>query len=128
MKKIRLEVVIKIIMAILFLNYPIVGFPAMALTILISTIINKNQVPIVGVYCEIPKDKYEVINENQFHTAIKIRGYSLFLLIFTGWLLLIICNNLSSIFVLLTIIFSIFHLFISNLILEKYYKLKDIKG
>jgi len=76
----------------------------------------------------LPKDKYEAIDEKHFNNAIKIRGYSLAILIFSGWLLMISHKDLSSLTHLITIILGVFHIFISNLILEKYYKLKDFMG
>lgn len=126
--KTKLESTIRIIIAILFLNFPLIGFPAISIILLISTIINKNQIPFIGILCELPKDKYEAIDEKQFNNAIKIRGYSLVILIFSGWLLMITHKELSSLAHLITIILSVFHIFISNLILEKYYKLKDVMG
>jgi len=127
-KNIKIENIIRIIIAILFLNYPIIGFPVVSLIIFISTIFNKNQIPIVGIYCELPEDKYEVINEDKFSKAIKIRGYSLAILVLIGWLFQNYSKNLATLPILFTIIFSIFHLFISNLMLERYYKLEDIKA
>jgi hypothetical protein len=126
--KTKLESTIRIIIAILFLNFPLIGFPAISIILFISTIINKNQIPFIGIHCELPKDKYEAVDEKQFNNSIKIRGYSLAILIFLGWLIMITHKDLSSLTHLITIILGAFHIFISNLILEKYYKLKDVIG
>ncbi|WP_040210285.1 hypothetical protein [Clostridium polynesiense] len=127
MKRDSLNNPIRIVIALSLLYFPRVSFSLIAAILIISAASDKNQIPIAGTYCELPKDKYEiVIDEKKFRLFVKSRGYLMAILFFIEGVLLIYAFEIAAeIYVLLLIIVNIFFMGISNLILEKYYKLRN---
>ncbi|WP_017414957.1 hypothetical protein [Clostridium tunisiense] len=114
----NLEEIMRLIIGILFVFMPGIGIPLVAIIVLVTTIADKNQIPIKDTYCELPKDKYEIVDEKKFNLMMKIRGYSFFLLIFLTLYL--------QVWSLIAMILAVLHMMIFNYMLEKYYKLRQV--
>ena len=116
----KLEAATRIIIAISIFYIPGLAFPAIALIIIVTTLINKNQIAIVGTYCKLPKDKYEITNEKLFNLIMKIRGLFIAAVLIAGWVLMLKSIGGELTFILTLVAATITMLSFNN-ILEKYY-------
>lgn len=112
-----IESIMRLIIGILFVFMPGIGIPLVAIIIFVTTIANKNQIPIKDTYCELPKDKYEIVDEKKFNSMMKIRGYSLALLLFL--------TLYFRVWSLVIMVFAVLHMLIFNYMLERYYKPRE---
>jgi len=117
MGNMSIENIMRLIIGILFVFMPGIGIPLVAIIVLVTTIADNNQIPIKDTYCELPKDKYEIVDEKKFNLMMKIRGYSLALLLFL--------TLYFRVWTLVIMVFAVIHMMIFNYMLEKYYKLRE---
>ena len=120
----KLEAITRIIIGISIFYIPGLALPAIALIVIITTLLNKNQIAIVGTYCKLPEDKYEITNKRLFNLMMIIRGLFIAAILLLGWMLMLLSIG-GFLTLLLTITAASIAMITFNSILEKYYTVRE---
>ena len=67
---------LQVVFRFLVIIYPVLFLPV-ALAIIISTLMNKNIVPITVDYCYLPREKFHITDEKALYSKVKLRNYLL---------------------------------------------------